>query len=230
MNRKLTMRSFLSGIAITALSAGMITSAAAGILTTKDIKVHTGAEIYIDGIKLEPTDANGNPVETFIYNGTTYVPLRAVSESLGKSVSWDGENSRVYIGEAPGSKQYLLTVCPPYQKEVTYFFDEPATITMSGKKYANGCAFCGYALFNLDGKYDTLSFDVGHIDGDGMVEGTLNIYLDDSLSFSVDLDPESMPQHYDIPLHNALQMKIELDGWNARYYGNVYGLCNLEVS
>ena len=107
------VRDFLAGALTMALVAGLAVPAGAA-LASKTIQVLTGSEIYVDGVKMEPTDANGNPVDTFVYNGTTYVPLRAVSEYLGKNVSWDGASQRVYIGEAPGVKQYLNTVCPPY--------------------------------------------------------------------------------------------------------------------
>jgi uncharacterized secreted protein with C-terminal beta-propeller domain len=46
--------------------------------------------IYVDDVKLEPKDANGNPVEACVYNGTTYLPVRAVGEAYGKVVQWDG--------------------------------------------------------------------------------------------------------------------------------------------
>jgi hypothetical protein len=51
---------------------------------------------------LEPKDANGNPVEAFMYNGTTYLPVRAISSAFDKSIVWDGETSGVYIGKHNG--------------------------------------------------------------------------------------------------------------------------------
>ena len=41
-------------------------------------------------------------MEPFIYNGTTFLPVRAISEALGKEVEWDGPTSSVYIGEYTG--------------------------------------------------------------------------------------------------------------------------------
>lgn len=224
MKKLYRARHFLAGAIAMALALCLIPQARAA-LTSRTIEVLQGVDIYVDGVKMVPTDANGKQVETFVYNGTTYVPLRAVSQYLDKSVSWDGENQRAYIGEVPGEKQYLLDVCPPYQ---TDDYEAPTTITMAGKKYANGFIIRGgYALFNLNGQYNTLSFDVGHIDGKNMGEATLNIYLDGELTFSKDLTGEMMPTHYDIPLYGALQMKIEIPFPGTFRY---YGLGNVEIN
>lgn len=79
------IRDVLTGCLLTVLLFSVVTTAGAA-LKSKTIEVYTGSSIYIDGVELHPTDANGKPVEVFSYNGTTYVPLRAVSESLGKAV------------------------------------------------------------------------------------------------------------------------------------------------
>lgn len=218
------IRDFGAGAITTALVLGLLIPAGAA-MTSKTIQVLTGAEIYVDGVELNPTDANGNPVETFVYNGTTYVPLRAVSQSLGKAVNWDGENKRVYIGEIPGEKQYLLNVCPPYQ---TDGYSADTTYTMTGKKYTNGMSlndnYGGMAIFNLNGQYDTLEFDMGHIDGKNMNDGQYYIYLDQELYDIIELTPEMLPQHYSIPLNGALQMKIVGGNWSW-----CYAMVNIEV-
>ena len=66
-------------------------------LASKTISVFSGVRIFVDGAELRPTDVKGNDVETFIYEGTTYVPLRAVGEALGAEVSWNGETKTVYL-------------------------------------------------------------------------------------------------------------------------------------
>lgn len=217
------IRDILLGIVLMAAFVGLMGAATA----QKDITVATDLSIYVDGMEMKPTDANGNPVETFIYNGTTYVPLRAVSEYLGKAVKWDGNNRRVYIGEVPGEKQYLLDVCPPYE---TNYYKSPATITMAGNKYTNGFILSrgfstdfGYAYFNLNGRYNTLNFDIGHVDGKDMMDGTCDIYLDGKLAVSLDLTSDMLPTSQSIPLNGALQMKIVMD---CTTIGNEYGFVN----
>ncbi len=59
--------------------------------TFRDIK------ITMNGTTVNPTDANGKTVEPFIIDGTTYLPVRAVSNALGANVDWDGETSTVIL-------------------------------------------------------------------------------------------------------------------------------------
>lgn len=77
---------------------------------------YTGMKIFVDGIEIEPKDGNGKAVEPFSVDGTTYLPLRAIAVAFGKSVEWDSMTNTAYIGKRPGSIQYLVDVCPAYQK------------------------------------------------------------------------------------------------------------------
>ena len=43
---------------------------------------YSDIKIYMDGVLLSPKDANGKTVEPFIYDGTTYLPVRAVGEDI----------------------------------------------------------------------------------------------------------------------------------------------------
>lgn len=94
----------LIGFLIGIIVAGSI-SIAANTTTLYDV-ITSGVKIIVDGIKLNPTDAKGNKVEPIIYNGTTYLPVRAVADALGKSVYWDGPNFTVYLGNMGGALEY----------------------------------------------------------------------------------------------------------------------------
>lgn len=105
--RKEAMRGFTVGFVVCALLVGMIgTAIATGNLTTLENVRVGGIRIVVDGEDLHPTDANGNTVEPLIYNGTTYLPVRAIAEGLGKAVYWDGPNYTVYLGEMGGTLEY----------------------------------------------------------------------------------------------------------------------------
>ncbi len=91
---------FLSAVV---LISGVTYSANA---TTLYNVISDGIKIVIDGQKINPTDANGNVVEPIIYNGTTYLPVRAVANAIGKAVYWDGPNYTVYLGDMNGTLEY----------------------------------------------------------------------------------------------------------------------------
>jgi len=98
------MKGVIIGTVIGATLTGSM--AIAANTTTLYNVLANGIKIVVDGKKLNPTDANGNRVEPIIYNGTTYLPVRAVADALGKSVYWDGPNYTVYLGEMDGKLEY----------------------------------------------------------------------------------------------------------------------------
>ena len=53
--------------------------------------------VYVDNNIMQLKDANEKNVYPFIQNGTTYVPLRGVSEALDCDVIWDGNNKTILI-------------------------------------------------------------------------------------------------------------------------------------
>lgn len=77
----------------------------------RDIKV------TLDEKPLDLRDAQGNPVEPFMFEGTNYLPVRAMAEAMGLNVKWDGSTATV-----------VLTT--PEEKKPTY-------ITATGKHWHN---------------------------------------------------------------------------------------------
>lgn len=192
--------------------------------STENIQVsYSDIKMVVNGVPVEPKDANGSKIEPFIYNGTTYLPVRAVGDAFGQEVTWDGNTKTVYIGDAPNSTTYLTDVCPPY--DYTYYHSDE-TFEMDGKKYNAGSFYFhsintmqGDALYNLDGKYKSLDFLVGHT-GSFSQEKIINIYLDGILSQTIVLEPNQLAENVHIPLNNALQMKIEIENRNNIGFAN----------
>ena len=222
MKRKQKLAASLMAAALAAVIA--IPALAVSVMT---IDVEPGVTVYVNDMPIAAGDTHGNP-EAFIYNGTTYIAAAAVSKSLGENVKWEGSTRSVYIGKHEGSSSYLLNVCPPYQDR---WMESLSTVTMAGKNYIHAIGFDtneGYALFNLSGKYNMLSFDLGHRDEEIPNKGEVAIYLDDELVFAVEPDPQGLPKHYDIPLNGAIQMKITAKGEIPNGFN--FALANVRVS
>lgn len=100
------MRNKFKGILI-GIITGTIISATTGFALNGSIQKmleYRDIKICVDGERITPMDAEGNYVEPFIIDGTTYLPVRAVANALGKEVSWDGNTHTFYIGKKPESK------------------------------------------------------------------------------------------------------------------------------
>lgn len=197
-------------LTVTAYAAGYTQTIT---VTYKDIK------LVVDGVEVTPKDANGAEVEPFIYNGTTYLPIRAIGSALGKQVQWDGNTNTAYLGDNLGVSTFLMDVCPPYERSNAV----PMTVTMSGQNYGHGFRILdtpgSYTYFNLNGNYRTMEFDFGAVDGYNEESASYEIYLDGQLVKTITHNPGEMVEHYTVSLNNALQMKIVGAGGDFAYCG-----------
>ncbi|WP_433947031.1 stalk domain-containing protein [Paenibacillus sp. SN-8-1] len=118
---------FVAGILVGATLFGGTAVFAAG--TAKIDVVVQNLKYYFDGLEKKPSaDQQG-----FIYKGTTYVPLRFVSEALGKKVGWEGKTNSIYVGKQPEGKVIYLTELQPHSTSGYYnnFSDGEVTTNMN---------------------------------------------------------------------------------------------------
>lgn len=141
---------------------------AAGKLQKRTITVYSGVDIYVDDARLDARDANGNPVEVFIYNGTTYLPVRAVGEAVGKAVQWEAKTSSVYIGQHKSDKpavwldefDYFSSTNHALEKYSRDISDNLGTAyehVLYQKVAGYGYASTGDTVYQLNGQYSALS-------------------------------------------------------------------------
>lgn len=105
--------------------AFVMASPALALQATQNIEItYRGITITLDGQEIVPVDADGNSVEPFLYNGTTYLPVRGVANALSLDVAWDGTTNTVTLTsggtpvaplEAAKSTQGTATVSATYR-------------------------------------------------------------------------------------------------------------------
>lgn len=141
-------------------------------------------KLVVNGKEVTPKDASGKVVEPFAYNGTTYLPVRAVGEALGKSVRWEGETQTVHLGELPQAT-YLVDVCKAAKVDKHRYADiyraaDHKAFEYDGKRYSQGFEtnYEAEAAFELGGKYESLTFDLLNSSD----ENKLRVYLDGELA------------------------------------------------
>ena len=150
------MKKRLQGLIAGVLIGTMLTS---GMVFAKQISetidaVYMNVKLVIDGEEITPKDATGNIVEPFIYNGTTYLPVRAIGEAFDKDVHWDGETATVYVGDIvkPAKEVYLYD--KPYLEcdiPAEFKAGKNDNISVGGIERNN---ITNYIGFNLDTRED----------------------------------------------------------------------------
>lgn len=122
---------------------------------------YNNIKVMINGKEVVPTDANGNTIEPFIIEGTTYLPVRGVASALGLNVGWDAETSTVLL-DNPGV----------FQGGVKVYEDKYVTIEFAGctmEKPYEWSDMDYYANFNITNKTDAeLTFDISTLALDGI--------------------------------------------------------------
>ena len=83
--------------AIILMFALFLTTSYAANIYRKTITVTSGVNVEFNNEAIDMTDANGKAVEAFIYNGTTYVPIRAVSNAFGADIGYDRNTQTISV-------------------------------------------------------------------------------------------------------------------------------------
>lgn len=215
-------KGFVAGILSAALIAVMVTPGLAA-LAGKTIQVFTGVDIYIDDVKLNPKDANGNPVEVFVYNGTTYLPVRAVGEAVGKTVQWEGKTNSVYLGKHTGEKPAV------WLKDLDYFTGMQFSTEATEKdnlgnmkenvilnKGTQGSTYNN--VYKLNGQYSKISgtlFQRYNFRSWDYGKAKLEIYGDGKLLYSAIMGSGVEPIEFSVDLRGVLELKVYFDTYAA---------------
>lgn len=89
-------RKLVSAVLAAVMAVSLIVPAGAASRTAV-INVAYGITLEYNNRITHLTDANGKRVEPFVSNGTTYVPIRAISELFGASIDYDKETNTASI-------------------------------------------------------------------------------------------------------------------------------------
>jgi len=106
---KSKIKVIIVGIMAIVILAGSVAYAAGGGIKKSIQVVINGINLIVDGQTIS--------ADNILYNGTTYVPVRALAEVLGKEVVWDAKTNTVevndkeqYFIEKNGIKVYAKTI------------------------------------------------------------------------------------------------------------------------
>lgn len=121
------MKDVCLGATVAALVMGAAPAAYAKVANIDIPVMFNNIKIVVDGKELK-TDK-----EPFIYEGTTYLPVRAVGEAVGKNVTWDAASKTVILGETEQKEQEK----EPEQPEETTSDDDSRLGKLASKPSTN---------------------------------------------------------------------------------------------
>lgn len=102
-------RNFAAGMVAMLLIVALCSTASATVgKITKEIE-YKDIKVSLDGEVLDLKDAAGNPVEPFMFDGSNYLPVRAMAETLGLDVKWDGSTATVMLTTPEVKKPVYIT-------------------------------------------------------------------------------------------------------------------------
>lgn len=120
-------------------------------------------KVTLDGKPVELKDATGKTIEPFTYNGTTYLPVRAVANLLGVNVKWDGDTNTIYLGEAKYFEQSKVTYSDGTR--VVYTYDEDGCMLTSETRYTvDGVESCDRTVYTYNSQHQLVK-SVDEYDG-----------------------------------------------------------------
>ena len=102
-----------------ALNVALVAVTASGTLQEIVANLNYGITIEYNDVDQTMTDANGNRVYPISYNGTTYLPIRAVANMMGVKVEWDGPTNHVLLGNSFVDQQ-AVTPAPVTTSKKTF--------------------------------------------------------------------------------------------------------------
>lgn len=223
-------KSVLTLVLALAVTCGVVIGAGASS-TLQEIKAYlnSGITVKYNNAVQTMTDTNGKTVYPITYEGTTYLPVRAVSKMLGIGVEWDQATQSVLLTDGAGGGTDLIETFEPYSftdenrqswnKDITRYYAQVRTsegksqsiggvntdhwALMYTAMYCENPTVSGY--YNIGGTYHTLTFQAysSH-------DVTLSVYGDnDTLLGEFPLKGSQVPQTFTVSVEGTKELHFQ---------------------
>lgn len=222
----------IRGISIALVMVMCMAVGAFAATNLQEIKAYLNYDLAIryDGELQTMYDANGNKVLPISYNGTTYLPIRAVGNMMGIDVGYDAENYQVLLGKTGQAIDFIENFTPYTYTNIDNAFlweyrhlKESANQykTIGSQTYTNMILFTsrydckGY--YDIGGKYDTLTLSV-YSDKDRV----LKIVGDnDQVLATIEVKGSELPKEYTVKVTGVQQLCF-INTNNRGNYSDLY--------
>ncbi len=84
-------------VCLLVLLSALILPASAVEPSQVTVEMRPSVKVVVDGMERTFYDATGKEVHVLYYNGTHYLPVRAIGELMGRNVNWDGASRTITL-------------------------------------------------------------------------------------------------------------------------------------
>lgn len=181
-------------------------------------------DVKINKVSKMPED------KPFIYNGTTYVPLRYIAENLGEQVKWEGETQTIHIGEMkeaaavyPDSGIEHMSYNVMENSGNKFFYGEGPVKDTVGNEYSNSIRLLVREQISKDYSWNEISFPLNGQYKEfkavaGLTEaykaagfsGDLIISLDGEIVLEKEMKSGDFPEDITVDVKNANKITFKL--------------------
>lgn len=160
----------------------------------------------VNGGKWTPTNSSGQKLSPIIYNGSTYLPVRAISEALNTPVNWEASSRTITIGERTEALDFgsLNIVGIPYHTDKT---TDPTIVNQGGTNYNIG--FITRSINSASKSYKVAT-------GNQFATANLKLYKLDNISDNITVnfrDGDTLIRSVEIPTgQESIEVEVNLGG------------------
>ena len=204
---------------------GIIAGAVSGSLITSTVTMNNNTNNNTIVITSESGEEEIVTAQDYEQMKMDNQELEEENRKLQESIA---SNQQASLETEEKNKNFFETIYDGDGYEKYNSSNNTGELKIGGKGYTDAVELWGgtpFVLFNLDGEYQTINFDIGRVDDSEIIDVTLRIYLNDSKSGEYTINAETPLTPIQVQVAGATTMKIELvgDGYKK------YGLVNFEV-
>ncbi|MFX3636858.1 MAG: hypothetical protein ACE3L7_02265 [Candidatus Pristimantibacillus sp.] len=164
---KITKKTVVFGLIVGMLIGGATVSSADSIMKEIKAKIDYGFTYVVNGKSFAPKDGAKNELKPILYNGTYYVPAKALADSLNVPFSLDSKKKQLSFGVRATSTDLIKEKL--FQKnqadKYVYTSVDPTALTIGSNTFKSGLIFLPYNEyqkksfdFDTDKKFSTVTF------------------------------------------------------------------------
>lgn len=166
----------VSVLAVVVLFSSLGSAYAAVNLEPINAFFNKSVSFVLNGEVWQPKDTDGAPMSAIHYDGSNYLPVRAIAEAMKIPINFDPENQIIYIGSKPAAKTPIFAMPMEIDNIYAILTREKAETLVKNKQYQEVLKIEQYGdiEFTLDRKFKRLVLDAAVVSpGEHKVEFSL---------------------------------------------------------